>query len=263
MAVPNKNQSRGQRKPQQSGPERQNQAPIDRQQPSGKGNANDPWESTGKAKGDVLDGIGAILEGFHSPKGLLAIGVTVFGSALFLNSGFWIGVCSGVNTWSVLGSLINQDYALLLPALAGLGVSIGSTYFQGYPIVAGGGKSMFSELIASVMRPQVSHIPSRRVDANRAEEYEQKFTRFNQKMKFWWMIATAGEFMAGIIFMGAIFGNGLQSLFALILFAYSIVGCQIGLAMIVQAREILLTPAGKEVLKKLELKAEQEIANRV
>jgi hypothetical protein len=265
MAVPGaqfQNRPQGQRKPQRGGPGRQ--ASKDRQSPlETKSQGNDPWKSASESKGDLTDKIGEAIENAHQTKGLLKIGIGVFSSALFLNTGFWIGVCSGANTWSVLGALLSQNYALLLPTLAGIGVSWGSTYFQGYPIVAGGGKSMFSELIASVMRPQVAHIPSKRVDASRAEDYEQKFARFNSKMKFWWMVATAGEFAAGIIFMGAIFGGGLQSLFALIGFAYSIVGCQMGLAMIIQAREVMLTPAGRDVLKKLEHKAQREILDRV
>jgi len=222
--------------------------------------SNDPWASSTKTSSrSMIEAMTDGLIGAHSPQGLMVIGWGIVASSQVLNTGFWISVFTGAGAWVVLGSILNQNYAALGGLLAGVGVSLSSSFFQNYPIVQSRAQAnILSEMLAGLFRPQVKHLP-RNIDADRAAQYQGASSAFSKTMKTLGRFSTLVEIAAGIIFMGSIFGGGLGSLLALLVFVYSVVGTQIGTVMIVQAHNVALPPAGRDAKRKLEGKAKADV----
>lgn len=224
---------------------------------------SDPWANQSVIKRSAFESLTDGLIGAHSPKGMMVIGWAVLLSSQILNGGFWISVMSGAGAISTIAAALQPNLAALGSVAAGLGISLGSTFFQGYPIVQSRAKdNIFSELLASAFRPKVSSIPGK-VDPDREHDYNNAERGFNALMRKLGKFSTIVEIIAGMIFMGAIFGGGLGSLLSLALFIYSIVGSQIGLSMIVQARNVALTPAGRHAARKMTGLAKAEVLKAI
>jgi hypothetical protein len=224
---------------------------------SGKPQSN-PWADQEVIKRSPFEAATDWLVNAHSPKGLMVIGWSVLLSSQILNAGFWISVCAGAGAISTIMAALTPDLMALGAALAGLGISLGSSLFQGYPIVQSRAKdNIFSELMSIAFKPKTSSIPGN-VDPEREHDYNNATTRFNRFMRKMGKFSTIGEIIAGVLFMGAVFGGGMGALLSLAVFVFSIIGSQVGLSMIVNARNVALDSHGRHAVKKLNSKARSE-----
>jgi hypothetical protein len=225
---------------------------------SGQAPASSPWADQDVIKKSPFESATDWLVNAHSPKGMMVIGWSIFLSSQVLNSGFWISVCSGAGAISTIKSALLPDLMALGAVLAGVGVSGGSTFFQGYPIVQSRAKdNIFSELLSIAFQPKTSSIPGQ-VDPDRAHDYNDSNRRFNALMRKLGKFSTLIEVFAGMLFMGVIFGGGFGALLSLAAFIYSIIGSQVGLSMIVQARNVALDATGRHASRKLAANARSE-----
>lgn len=215
-----------------------------------------PWAEEAPRQ-TLLDRFSDGMRWAHSPDGMRAIGWGIFAASASGNAYFWASVFAGMPAHSALWSvLIGKDiFALSIGLLSGVGVSIVSTWFQCAPIINGSAKSLYSELVAGAVRPQVAHLPSKPVDQGIASDYDGSIGRFRSTQKKGRFIATAVEFTAGLIFIGSIFGSGWIGLIKLLGFAVSVFGAEMGAGMAVHADNAALSPEGREVMITLEKKA--------
>jgi hypothetical protein len=222
-----------------------------------------PWADQEVIKRSPFEMATDWLVNAHSPKGLMVLGWSALLSSQVLNAGFWISVCAGAGAIQTIMAALSPSLMAVGAVLAGLGISFGSSLFQGYPIVQSRAKdNIFSELMAFAFKPKTSSIPGG-VDPDREHDYNNATTRFNRFMRKMGKFSTIGEIIAGILFMGAIFGGGLGALLSLGVFGFSIVGSQIGLAMIVNARNVALDSHGRHAVRKLESKARSEVLKAI
>lgn len=221
---------------------------------------SDPWSSA--ANGSASSAIERATDwvvGAHSPKGLMWIGWINLVTSQVLNLGFWMSVVAGVGAIEGLSQTLQGDLKYLAGLVIGAIISMGSSFFQGYPIVQSRAASnIFSDILAGAFRPNVSSLP-KGVDRDRATQYQEVSSSFNRTMKKLGTMATGLEVMAGIVFMGSIFGGGWAAITALMMFVYSIVGTQLGLMMVIQAHNVHLPAAGRDALRKLQGKAKAEV----
>lgn len=229
-------------------------------QQQGNQRQSDPWSNAAKgSEASFLERMTDGLIGAHSPRGLMALGWTNLLASQMLNAGFWMSVCGGVGAVTGITQTLQGDFQYVVGLIVGFTISIGSSFFQGYPIVQSRAASnILSEMLAGLFRPQVNNLP-RNVDSDRVAQYQGVSSAFNSTMKKLGNFATAIEVAAGIIFMGSIFGGGWASLMALMIFAYSIAGTQLGLIMIVHARNVALPAAGRDAVRKLAGKAKANV----
>lgn len=205
-------------------------------------------------KGDMADRIGSFATKSFSPGGLINFGGIVFGSAAILNAGFWAAVFTGMPCDRHIEKILMGDLGLLGLASAGWLLSAGTTLFQTYPIVAKkSGESIAKQFLASLFRPDLTKL--------KGGEYELADAHNTINRDFWkfmgwaWFLCTTFEVMGGIIFVGPVFGQGLASLLSLLLFLYSIAGCQVGAFFIVMGQNMRLPQSGRGLVRRLEQQA--------
>jgi hypothetical protein len=204
---------------------------------------NNPFANN-KPKGDLADRVSDSVAKSFSPGGLIVFGGGVFASALILNLGFWGSITSGLPAGQAFERILMQDWAVLGGAVGGWAISLGTTFFQTYPIIGRkGGDSIAKQFLASLFRPDLTRMEGG--DETLAHAHNGIQADFWKMMGWMWFICTAAETLAGIIFIGDVFGKGLASLGALLLFIFSIAGCQIGAYWIIQGRNIRLPKEGR------------------
>lgn len=203
-----------------------------------------------QAQGDLADRIGQAVSNSFSPGGLIVFGGVVFGSAAILNLGFWGSVFAGMPVGQHVEKILMGDLGLLGMASAGWLLSAGTTLFQTYPIVAKkSGDSIAKQFLSSLFRPDLTKM--RGGEFELADAHNKLGKDFWKFMGWAWFCCTLFEVMGGIIFMGNIFGEGLASLLSLLLFLYSIAGCQIGAFFIVMGQNMRLPKEGRGLYNRL------------
>ena len=220
-----------------------------------------PWNTDDKPKMSFDQQFTKVIQELCSPSGVRKLGLLVFGTACLMNLGFWVSVTTDKSLpEAILELFLSPTVNLFAQISLATLISGGSTLFQLYPI-AQGGRSMFSELLATAFRPQTKHLPGAiQYDKNRVEEYDNSPANFNKMMKGARVWAIALEVGGGIIKIGSVMGGGVSALISLGMFLYSIVGAEIGFSMARQADEVALSAEGKAALEAIERKSMAEAA---